>query len=114
MAPLQDPEILAQYKSALSNWKVTGYVDWRDRAREWARKNLKNFTARTIAELMWQHVAAGGEIDQVPERRTAWNDRAFHYDLRVVIGGRRVYIETVLVDDDPEDPTIEVVSIHDV
>ena len=114
MAALRDPVILAQYKSALSNWKVTGYVDWKDRSRDWVRDNLAPLTAPAIAELMWRHVATGGEIDEVPESRPEWNDRASHYDLRIVIGGRRVYIETVLVDDDPEDPTVQVVSIHDV
>jgi hypothetical protein len=29
------------------------------------------------------------------------------------IGGHDLYIETVLVEDDPDDPTIHVVSIHD-
>jgi hypothetical protein len=29
------------------------------------------------------------------------------------IGGRLLYIETILVEDDPNDPTIHVVSIHD-
>jgi hypothetical protein len=55
MAPLQDPLILAQYRSALANWHVTGYVEWKDIARDWA-----------------------------------------------------------LLNDDPEDPIIRVVSIHDV
>jgi hypothetical protein len=30
------------------------------------------------------------------------------------IGGRLLYIETILPDDDPNDPTIHVVSVHDV
>jgi hypothetical protein len=29
------------------------------------------------------------------------------------IGGRPLYIETILIEDDPDDPTIHVVSIHD-
>ena len=68
---------------------------------------------RQIARLMCAYVQAGGEIDRVPERRPEWNDRPFHYDLRIPIGGRLVYIETILLDDDPDDPTIRVVNIHD-
>jgi hypothetical protein len=30
------------------------------------------------------------------------------------IGGRLLYIETLLIEDDPEDPVVHVVSVHDV
>jgi hypothetical protein len=113
MARLQDPVILAQYQSALANWRYTGYVEWKDIAQAWVRDNLPNWAPRAVAEEMYKFVHAGGEIDQVPERRPEWNDRDFHYDLRVPIAGRMLYIETVLVDDDPDDPTIFVVNIHD-
>ena len=62
---------------------------------------------------MFRFFAAGGEIDQVPETRPQWNEQRFHYDFRMDIGGRLLYIETILVEDDPDDPTIHVVSIHD-
>jgi hypothetical protein len=29
------------------------------------------------------------------------------------VAGRLVYVETILVDDDPTDPTIHIVSMHD-
>jgi hypothetical protein len=62
---------------------------------------------------MFRHFDAGGEIDQVTETRPEWNEQRYHYDLRIQIGGRLIYIETVLVEDDPNDPTVHVVSIHD-
>jgi hypothetical protein len=37
----------------------------------------------------------------------------YHYDFRLMIAGRNIYIETILQDDDPNDPTLEIVSIHD-
>ena len=113
MARLQDPAILAQYRSALGNWRVTGYVIWKDTAREWVRHNLPAMSLKDVAEEMEKYVAAGGEIDQVPERRPEWNDRDYHYDLRLMIAGRSRYVETILVDDDPQDPILYVVSIHD-
>lgn len=113
MPRLQDPLVLAQYCSALANWRFTGYVDWKESALSWARRQLGESDPRQIARLMFDHVNAGGEIDQVAETRPEWNDRPFHYDLRVSISGRLVYIETILRDDDPSDPTIRVVSIHD-
>ncbi len=38
---------------------------------------------------------------------------AYHYDFRMEIAGRLLYIETVLIEDDPEDSIVHVVSIHD-
>ena len=69
-----------------------------------------------IAELMHEFVEGGGEIDEQPETREQWLEYEFHYDLRFPIRGRRVYIETLLLfndPDDPDDPWIHVVSIHD-
>jgi hypothetical protein len=56
---------------------------------------------------------AGGVPDQVKETRPEWSVWPFHNDLRVTLGGKNVYIETILHDDDPDDPTIQIVSIHD-
>ena len=113
MAPLQDPEIRALFKSALSNYRYEGYITWKDSALAWLGRELSGVSYRMVNELLHKHVQAGGEIDQIPERRPEWNDRPFHYDLRVPITGRLLYVETILVDDDPSDPTIHVVSIHD-
>jgi hypothetical protein len=55
----------------------------------------------------------GGVIDQVPETRPEWSAWPFHYDFHLQLAGRDVYIETILKDDDPNDPTIRIVSIHD-
>ena len=62
---------------------------------------------------MHLHVEAGGEIDQVRERRPEYADQnEFHYDFRLEIDGRRVYIETILTSN-RNGLTITVVSIHD-
>lgn len=60
-------------------------------------------------------MAAGGEIDQVVETRPQWNFWSHHYDLRLTINGRLVYVETRLKYNnpaDPDDPVIFVVNIH--
>ncbi len=113
MPPLQDPTILAQYRSVLANWRVTGYVEWKEVAWNWVREQLAGVDPRYIAKMMYDYVQAGGVIDQVPETRPEWNDRPFHYDLRIPITGRLIYIETILIDDDPTDLVIRVVNIHD-
>jgi hypothetical protein len=113
MPPLKDPVILALYKSALSNYRYEGYITWKATALEWLGKELSGFPYRAVNELLCKHVEAGGEIDQVSERRPEWNDRDYRYDIRLPIAGRLLYVETILVDDDPDDPLIQVVSIHD-
>jgi hypothetical protein len=113
MARLTDPEILAKFQHALNQWRFTGYITWKPVARQWLERNLEGFTTRSVAEDMFRFVADGGEIDRIAETRPDWSEHRFHYDFRMEIGGRLLYIETILVEDDPNDPTIHVVSIHD-
>jgi hypothetical protein len=113
MARLTDPVILASFRHALSQWNFTGYVTWKPAARGWVEQKLQGWTTRCIGEELFGFFEAGGEIDQVRETRPEWTRERFHHDFRVEIGGRLLYIETILAADDPDDPTIHVVSIHD-
>jgi hypothetical protein len=113
MPPLTDPVILAAIRGVLDNWHVTDYVTWKSVVRDWVGEYLPRHSLKDLARLMHDHVAAGGEIDQVRERRPEWNDRDYHYDFRIPVAGRLIYLETLLIDDDPTDPTLHIVSIHD-
>ena len=113
MARLADPDLLKCFQAILSNWSVTDYVTAKEEALHWAGKNLPGFTLKLFAKLMYEHVQAGGEIDQVRETRPEWNDWPFHYDFRLAWAGRALYIETILVDDDPADPYLRIVRIKD-
>jgi len=113
MAHLTDPAILAKFRHALSEWNCAGYITWKRIAQAWVERNLEGYTTRAVGEEMFRHVESGGGIDQVRETRPEWSERRFHYDFRLPLGGRLIYVETVLMDDDPEDPTIHVVSIHE-
>jgi hypothetical protein len=113
MPALTDPIILAAFRSALSNWNFTDYVTEKDTAMEWRSRELRGINLKAVAKLMYDHLQADGTIDQTPETRPEWNDRPFHYDFRLMINNRRVYIETILVDDDPADPYVHIVSMHD-
>lgn len=116
MARLTDPRRLLHYTTALNLWACGCYIHWRQRAAEWVYENVEGFTLREIGRLMHEHVAAGGAVDEVRESRPEWRDEfEFHHDLRLPLpDGRRVYVETVLeMGRDPEDATINVVSIHD-
>jgi hypothetical protein len=113
MPPLTDPVILAQFRTTLGNWRYTGYVTAKDLALEWIADELGGLTLKDVAKALHDFVQGGGAIDQVPETRPEWNVWPYHYDFRLMIGSRFVYLEVILQDDDPADPTIHVVSIHD-
>ena len=112
MAPLRDPDILAQFRQALQLWDVTGYIVWTRGALERLHDQMDGYTIREVGRLMYEHVVGGGEIDQVKESRHEFSEYAFHYDFRFAIERRLMYIETRLIDDDPDDPVICVVNIH--
>ena len=119
MAPLTDPARLEAYKDALGNWCPEGYIQFEltETAYEWIKRELNNISLKKIGRLMYEHVEAGGEIDEVRETRPGWSDEyEFHYDLRFTIQDRPVYIETRLNYHIPvvrDDSTILVVNIHE-
>jgi hypothetical protein len=113
MVPLTDPNILAKFARALEQWRFTGYVTWKAIARQWIEGNLEGWTTCAVAEEMFCHFDAGGRVDQVRETRPEWSEHRYHYDFRLQFGDRLIYVETLLVEDDPDDPTVHVVSIHD-
>ncbi len=118
MPPLTDPERLAAYRDALGNWNVTDYIQFEltEEAHRWIRRELSNITLKEIGRLMYEHVAAGGEIDEVPETRPEWSDLyEFHHDLRLTIDDKLVYIETRLnyrLPVAPDESWILVVNVH--
>lgn len=113
MPPLTDPAIRAQFQKVLAEWKYTGYVTAKEVARHWITNHLGGLDLKAVARAMHQFLANGGVIDQVKETRPEWSAWPFHYDFRLLLAGKDIYIETVMQDDDPTDPTIEIVSIHD-
>jgi hypothetical protein len=103
------------YKNALRNWNFRGYVRFKPRAEEDLANLLPSLSLLEIARELHLHVQQGGEIDEQKERRREYVSYEYHFDLRVEIGGRLVYFETVLScedPNDPDDPWIEVVSVH--
>jgi hypothetical protein len=113
MPPLTDPVILGQFHAVLANWNYTGYVTAKDVALDWIANNLGGLTLKDVAKAIHEFVQAGETIDQQPEKRPEWSLWPFHYDFRLPLAGKDLYIETILQDDDPKDPTIHIVSIHD-
>ncbi len=116
MPPLTDPELLSCFKNALANWRYSEFIRLTRIAERWLTAELTGLTVAELGRLMHDFVAAGGVIDQQRETRPEWTAHEYHYDLRIPIRGRLVYIETRLVyqkANDPDDPWIHVVNIHD-
>ena len=120
MPPLIDPVRCHCYRAALANWRFEGYVNFGRDASRWLGVELRDYTHRQLAQLLYEHVWAEPDcrrVDEQPETRPEWKEHEFHYDLRVRVGGRMVYFETRLIcrnPNDPDDPLIQVVNAHDV
>jgi hypothetical protein len=107
MGTVHDPDALARYREILGYYRYRGYIEWKRVAREWLDRELANHTAEMIHEVMYRNVDS---VVQVIERRPEYLEYRFHYDFRLPLSGRRIYVETVLIEDDD---VIRVVSIHD-
>ena len=113
MTRLSDPGVLATFLEALKEWNCDGYIQWNRRAAEWLRRNLDGWSQKAVGQAMHDHVVSGGEIDQAKENYEGYRDaHPYHYDFRIPIAGRPLYIETV-IDDTSMGPTITIVNIKD-
>ncbi|HYV38187.1 MAG TPA: hypothetical protein VE988_21050 [Gemmataceae bacterium] len=117
MAKLTDPEILTCYCNALANWRYAGYIVFERDAEHGLRRHLPRIMQQDFQEMLFNFVTnEGGEIDQVAETREEWRDHwSHHFDLRPIVDGVKIYVETRLkysMPEDPDDPVIFVVNIH--
>jgi hypothetical protein len=115
MARLTDPKQLEPYVTALE-WecRFTGYVNFTRRANEELSETLPGYSQKAVVKIMYDYVAnRNGEVDRTDEPRSEYKHFGPHYDLRIPIEHRKIYFETRLVSDDPEDPQILVVRVKD-
>ncbi len=112
MPRLVDEEIISKLRLAFEE-SNSGGVQWKKLAAEWIRRNLESLTQQAVNELILKHIASNGAIDQVEETREEYVHYGFHYNFRIAILDRNVYIETVL-SDHSMGPVVTIVNIHDV
>ena len=63
MARLTDPDILARYKQALSEWKVVGYIELKKDAYEGLRTTLGGLPEKEFKEALCRFVCEeNGEV----------------------------------------------------
>ena len=112
MPPLRDAETIAKFRLAFEE-RNSGGVLWKKLAAHWVRKNLDGCNRFTVDSLIYNHIVDCGEIDEVQETREDYRHlHKCHYDFRISIRARRIYIETVL-SEGRMGPTVTVVNIHD-
>lgn len=116
MARLTDAETLSRYKQALTEWKIVGAIVLKGRAHDGLRLTLEGVTEEYFKEALFRFVCEeNGEIDQVKELREPWREHwEWHYDLRPIINGVAVYVETRLLPESftsREEPIIHIVQI---
>ena len=90
----------------------SGGVRWKRLAAEWVRANLEAFTQQAVNDLILEHIEASGEIDQVAETREEYRHYEYHYDFRIRILDRKIYVETLL-QEEKMGPVVTIVNIHD-
>ena len=117
MPPLTDPELLRRYRVAFSNWQTTGNVEVIGLADAWLRAQMPNLTRDGFLQFLSEQVTVHGMVpDQQPEMREGWRDKwECHYDLRPVLNGARIYVETRLHPEsfaDRDDPVVYIVNVH--
>jgi hypothetical protein len=114
---------LSFYRNALRNeakrliFRYSDYVVFNKRSQEWLLSEMAEYREWEICRILHAYVEGGGQIDEQTELRPEFAHFKYHYDLRISIGGRPIYFETVLEFEDADsedDLTIVVVNIHDV
>jgi hypothetical protein len=112
-----NPEQLALVQLAITNAQTTGCFEWIDEAVARMREEppVAGLTPEDVRSRVYDHVMAGGLIDQRKEERSEyWHRREYWYRVVVPCEGlpRGLFVEMELVDDDPEYPVVWILNAH--
>lgn len=98
--------------------KFGGYCEWERRAaiRIRSTAELKGLLPAGIKTLLCDYVARmPGSVSQVVEKRAEYSDRRHYFKVVIPVpefsGG--LFVELILTDDDPTDPTVLIVNAHE-
>lgn len=97
---------------------LTNCVVWKDdKTMQRVRDNpsLHGLSPSYIRKGLIEHVKAGGAVKQIIETRDEYkDDYDFYYRAVIPLSGfpHGVFVEMILVDDDPEVPVVALVSAH--
>ncbi len=112
----ENKEIRLQcFLNAMSNWSVTGYVQFTPRVDEWLKNEIASHSISEIRKLLWEFVNQTGLVDERKEIRPEYVSFEYWYRIRIPIDSRVVFFEILLDVEDSNDrdgSTITVVSVH--
>jgi len=111
MPPLRDEHITDRLQIAFDEWH-SGGVLWLTVPTEWVGKNLEGCTPAAINDLVTEHIRRRGKINVAENKTEFRNLHSYHYEFRLLICGRHIYVETIL-DEIKMGPRVTVVSVHD-
>jgi hypothetical protein len=100
--------------------RVLGHIQWKDAAARRMRddRGLEGLTLRGIRAVLRQFVLDGHSLQARRETRAEFleerpNDPYWYRALLPIPGlPGELFVEVVLADDDPEEPWVEIVSVH--
>jgi hypothetical protein len=96
---------------------ITGCCEWHGQVLDRIRHDryLRGLTPESIRKAFIQFVGAGGVIQQVPENRPEYNDRAYYYKAILPLPEFKhgLFVEIVLAQADPELPGVLLVNAHE-
>ena len=112
---MPDPDDVELVRSAILS-STTGDCEWMDSVLQIMRSDpsLSGFTVKGLTTLLQDHVAQGGSIDRRSERRSEYpQERRYRVIVPVKQFKHGLFVEIILVDEDPEAPAVQIVSIHE-
>lgn len=116
--PFEHQVVLKAFQLARSEMGyVTGYVEWDAKQANLARgtlADLNGLTPEAVRTRAIDFVTDGGHIAQQIESRKEYLDFRFYYKITLPAAGfpQGVFVEFRLIDDDPDNPSVLIVSAH--
>jgi hypothetical protein len=97
---------------------VSGDCEWQERAARRVRgdSDLKGLTPEGIKALLQVYVAGHpDQVRQVRDNRPEYAHQNFFYKVIVPVDEFKhgLFIEIILIDADPKDPAVQIVSTHE-
>ncbi|HTU92213.1 MAG TPA: hypothetical protein VMF69_19175 [Gemmataceae bacterium] len=112
---MPDPDDVELVRKAILS-RTTGDCEWSESAarRMQSDPSLSEWTPESILALLRDYVAQGGSIDRRTETRSEYPQDHWY---RVVVPVKQfrhgLFVEIILVDEDPEAPAVQIVSVHE-
>lgn len=95
---------------------IFGNIEWKPEAVPLMQSDpkMQGFTAAGVRKILREFVERGGELDVRTQHLELWkDDYPFWYRALIEIAGfGAVFLEIILVDDDENEPFVQIVSVH--